>query len=150
MKYILLAITLSFSFNSHALTWKVFGACSNSPVHQGEVSADLTKSVGAITVDIFNENKIPFVGAAEGMNSILNTPIGLEAMEVVSDNEARVYGWCYSVNGKSPVQMPHEIKFLKQTDELIWYYAYSTNKNNEWTDYCSPAYWIKAIQFCGR
>lgn len=135
---------------SQALTWKVFGACSSSPVQQGEVTADISKSVGAITVDIFNQNKIPFVGAAEGMNSILNTPIGMDAMEIVSQTEMRVYGWCYSVNGKQPLQMPHEIKFQKQTDELIWYYAYSTNNKGEWTDYCSPAYWIKAIQFCGR
>lgn len=150
MKYLVALLTLTFSLQSLALTWKVFGACANTPVHQGEVAADLQKSVGAITVDIFNENKIPFLGAAEGMNSILNTPIGMDAIEVVSENEMRVYGWCYSVNGKDPVQMPHEIKFQKQTDQLIWYYGYSTNKNNEWTDYCSPAYWIKAIQFCGR
>ncbi len=150
MKYILFAFSLTMSIQSQALTWKVFGACSNSPVQQGEVIADISKSVGAITVDIFNKNKIPFIGAAEGMNSILNTPLGMDAIEVVSDTEMRVYGWCYSVNGKDPLQMPHEIKFQKQTDELIWYYAYSTNAKGQWADYCSPAYWTKAIQFCGR
>ena len=150
MKYFLFTLSLIVSAHSQALTWKVFGACTNKPVQQGEIAADLSKSVGAITVEIFNQNKIPFVGAAEGMNSILNTPIGLDAMEIVSQTEMRVYGWCYSVNGKDPVQMPHEIKFKNQSDELIWYYAYSTNNKGEWTDYCSPAYWIKAIQFCGR
>lgn len=150
MKYLLLLLSFTYSLQSPALTWKIFGACSNAPVQQGEINADISKSVGAITVDIFSQNKIPFVGAAEGMNSILNTPIGMDAMEIVSQTEMRVYGWCYSVNGKDPLQMPHEIKFQKQTDELIWYYAYSTNNKGEWTDYCSPAYWIKAIQFCGR
>ncbi|MNT10524.1 hypothetical protein D3C72_1453590 [compost metagenome] len=106
--------------------------------------------MGALGIEIFDMNKIPYVGAAEGINSLLNSPTGMDSIEVVSDTEMRVYGWCYTVNGKQPKEMPHEIKFKSQDDKLIWFYAYSTNKENKWTDYCSPAYWIKAPQFCGR
>lgn len=141
---------MSIPFTANALNWKVYGACSNQPVAQGQYSADLSKNVGETSISIFNSQQIPFIGAPEGFNSILNTAIGIDALEIVSDTEMRAYGWCYSVNGKDLTKMPDQAYFTKQSDELIWYYAYSTNKNGQWSDYCSPAYWIKAIQFCGR
>lgn len=150
MKKIALVFFALSSIKSHAITWKVFGPCdSNNPVVQGVANADLTQSVGANSVAIFDQNKVPYIGVAEGFNSIINTPIGLDTIEVVSDNELRAYGWCYSVNGRLPEGMPGQVHFTSQSDVLVWFYAYSTNKNGEWMDdYCSPAYWIKAKQFC--
>jgi hypothetical protein len=150
MKKLTLTFLTLFSLNSHAITWKVFGPCDSiNPVVQGEAIADLTQSVGANSVMIFDQHKVPYVGVAEGFNSIINTPIGLDSIEVVSDNELRAYGWCFLVNGRMPEAMPSQVHFKSQADVLIWFYAYSTNKNNEWMDdYCSPAYWIKAKQFC--
>ncbi|WP_374076815.1 DUF4430 domain-containing protein [Bdellovibrio bacteriovorus] len=151
MKKIVFVLTSILALKSHAVSWQIYGPCDEKPIAQGEVTADMTKSVGTISVEIFDQNKIPYIGAAEGFNSIVNTPVGLDSVEVVSDTELRAYGWCYSVNGKTPAEMPHKINFKSQTDTLIWFYAYSTNKNNEWMDdYCSPAYWIKAKQFCGK
>lgn len=150
MKKVALIVSVLFSFQAQAISWKIFGACKNSPIHQGVHEVDFSKSVGQISIEIFEQNKIPYVGAAEGLNSILNSPIGLESIEVVSDREMRVYGWCYTVNGKQPLEMPHKVYFETQEDRLIWFYGYSTNKDNEWIDYCQPAYWIKAQQFCGR
>lgn len=146
---------LAVSVHAHAVSWKIFGACDNKPVQQGVFQADLNKSVGAVSLTIFAENNIPYVGSEEGLNSILNTPVGLDSIEVVSDSEMRVYGWCYSVNGKQPTEMPHQLQFQSQDDQLVWFYAYSTNKDNQWTDYCSPAYcspayWIRAEQFCRK
>lgn len=150
MKNLLLILVLGTSLQASAITWKIFGACKNSPVHEGSFVADLQKSVGHTSIEIFDAYKIPYVGSAEGINSLINSPIGMDSIEVVSDQEMRVYGWCYTVNGKQPTEMPHQIRFQNQTDKLVWFYAYSTNKSGTWTDYCSPAYWIKAVQFCGR
>lgn len=150
MKHMAFSLLLLFSLNAQAVSWKIFGACENKPVHEGAYEADLQKSVGTISLEIFDLNKIPYVGSEEGLNSVLNSPIGLDSIEVVSDTEMRVYGWCYLVNGKQPMEMPHKIQFKNQSDKLIWFYAYSTNKNNQWEDYCSPAYWIQAEQFCGK
>lgn len=151
MKKTALILISALSFNAYAVSWKVYGPCDEKPVAQGEAVADLTESVGDISVEIFDQNKVPYIGAAEGFNSIINTPTGMDSIEVVSDTELRAYGWCYSINGKTPDEMPHKIKFNAQTDKLIWFYAYTTNIKNEWQDdYCSPAYWIKAKQFCGK
>lgn len=151
MKKIVFVLISLLALKSHAVSWKVYGPCDDKPVAQGEAAVDITKSVGAISVEIFDHNKVPYIGAAEGFNSIINTPVGLDSVEVVSDTELRAYGWCYTVNGKTPSEMPHKINFKSQTDKMVWFYAYSTNKNNEWMDdYCSPAYWIKAKQFCGK
>lgn len=150
MNKLLLSLLIIAPLSASAIQWKIFGACSNEPVYQGQYTADLEMSVGAVTEALFQSQGIPYIGSAEGFNSINNSPIGLDALEIVSDTEMRAYGWCYTVNGKQPTQMPHELKFLKQEDKLIWFYGYSTNIKNEWIDYCQPAYWIKAKQFCGR
>ncbi|MFV3407600.1 DUF4430 domain-containing protein [Bdellovibrio bacteriovorus] len=148
LKPLLPLLVVLTASQSQAVSWRIFGACKNTPVHEGTYQADLTKSVGALSLEIFDANKIPYVGSAEGINSIINSPIGLDSIEVVSDTELRAYGWCYTINGKQPTEMPDKIHFKSQDDKLTWFYAYSTNKNNEWTDYCSPAYWIAADQFC--
>jgi hypothetical protein len=148
MKHLLLALTLFVSTQAHAIKWEIYGACSNKPVHQGDYQADLTHSVGAISIEIFDANKFPYVGAEEGINSLLNSPIGLEAIEVVSDTKMRAYGWCYTVNGQQPTEMPQFLNFDNQNDKLVWFYAYSNFENNKWGDYCIPAYHIKAAQFC--
>lgn len=151
MKKIVFAFATTLALQAHAISWKVYGPCSEESVAQGETTADITKSVGAVSIEIFEQNKIPYIGAAEGFNSIIGTPTGMDSLEIVSDTEMRAYGWCYSINGKIPTEMPHKVNFTSQSDKLIWFYAYSTNKNNEWQDdYCSPAYWIKAKQFCGK
>lgn len=150
MRTVLLALILSWGISAQAVSWKVFDACHDEPVHSGIHAADLDKSVGELSVEIFNLHKIPYVGVAEGFNSILNTPIGLDSIEVVSDVEMRVYGWCYSVNGEQPDSMAHKIFLTQPTDEIVWFYAYSTNLYNEWMNYCRPANEIKAEQFCSK
>lgn len=139
------------SVQSNALTWKVVGPCSQTPVFEGAVEADLNKSVGQISQEIFDAHKVSYVGSAEGFNSINKSPIGLDSIEVVSNNELRAYGWCYSVNGEIPSVMPNQVKPTSQNDVVVWFYGYMTNKNNQWSsDYCAPAYQVKAAQFCGK
>lgn len=151
MRNVLLALLiLGGSFSAQAVSLKVFDACHDEPVHSGQYTADLNRSVGELSVEIFNHYAIPYIGAAEGFNSILNSPIGLDSIEVVSDVEMRVYGWCYSVNGEQPDSMAHKIFLTHPTDEIVWFYAYSTNLYNEWTNYCRPANEIKAEQFCSK
>lgn len=139
---------LTVSHNAHAVYFTVIGACSEKPVHSGSFKTDLEDSVGKISMDIFDFNKIPYVGTEHGMNSIINSPVGLDAMEVISDSKMRAYGWCFSVNGVIPDVLASETYFSKQNDVLNWFYAYSTYDQGVWTDYCVPAYKIKSPQFC--
>lgn len=152
MKNFIAAFILLAAVPSFAVSWKVYGPCSEKPVHEGKVPMKkFDTSVGALSVQVFEENKIPYIGSEEGFNSIIGTPTDHNSMEIVSKDEMRAYGWCYSVNGQFPEQMPNEVFFTENNAELVWFYAYSTVKNNQWQeDYCTPAYNIKAPQFCGK
>lgn len=150
MKNIFALLLVSLPLSSYAITWKVVGACSETPLYQGTATADLSKSVGANTIQIFDANKVQYYGVEEGISSVNDSPVGLDAVEVVSDTLMRAYGWCYSVNGKVPLAMPHKVSFTSQNDELVWFYGYSTNKNNQWLDMCVPGTNIKPDQFCKK
>lgn len=133
-----------------AIQWEVIGACSKTPLFQGSAKTNFQESVGKYSLRIFNENKIPFIGFEQGFNSIANSPVGLDALEVLSDNEMRAYGWCYSINGQIPDVMPDQLSFLDQDDKLTWFYAFSLNKNGEWINYCVPAWTVQSAQFCSE
>lgn len=141
-------ITGMSSSTSFAITFAVVGPCSSSPQHKGSFKTDLSESVGKISIDIFDFNDIPYVGTENGMNSILNTPTDLDSMEVISETKMRAYGWCYSVNGEIPNVLPSAFFFKKQSDHLVWFYAFSTYDSGTWLDYCVPSYTVKAPQFC--
>ena len=139
---------LIVSTPSFAVNFDVIGPCSKKPVYAGTFKTDLTDSVGQISVDIFDFNKITYAGNDVGMNSILNTPVGTDAIEIISDTKMRAYGWCFSVNGVIPEILASETYFNNQNDYLSWFFAFSTYDQGVWTDYCVPAYTIKAPQFC--
>lgn len=144
----LVALSLSFSYNASAITFSVVGPCSHESLYSGSFKTDLDESVGATTIEIFNAYNIPFKGSISGMSSIMDTPVGDAAIEVLSDTKMRAYGWCFSINGMIPDLLSSEIQFTKQNDHLSWFFAYSTYDQGVWTDYCVPSYRIKAAQFC--
>lgn len=148
--YALILVTsiLTFSNQAQAVYFNVIGACSKKSVYSGSFKTDLSESVGKISMDIFDFHKIPYVGSQSGMVSIIDSPVGLDAMEVISDTKMRAYGWCFSINGVIPDVLASESFFTNQNDVLIWFYAYSTYDRGNWTDYCVPSYEIKAEQFC--
>src|SRR5438445_13693274 len=108
MKNVILFLLVLVPLSANAIKWKVIGPCSDKPVFQGTYEADLKKSVGQTSQEIFDKNKVPYIGYAAGFNSINNSPTGLDAMEVVSDEVMRAYGWCYAVNGKIPTEIPDQ------------------------------------------
>jgi hypothetical protein len=100
------------------------------------------------SLNIFDKTPIPYLGTESGFNSILGTPTGDGAIEILSDTKMRAYGWCYSVNGVKPDVIPQDYFFKTQDDELVWFYGYSTYDDGEWVDYCVPSFTVKASQFC--
>lgn len=109
---------------------------------------DITDNVGKISMDIFNAKNIPYTGSEEAMAMIANSPMGLDAMEVLSDTKMRAYGWCFSVNGVVPETFASKTYLASQDDYVSWFYAYSTYDRGNWLDYCVPSYKIKSKQFC--
>lgn len=146
----LLICSLAFSYNASAITYSVLGPCAPESIYAGSIKVDLDESVGSTTLEIFEAQKIPYNGSEIGMSSILNTPVGDEAIEILSDSKMRAYGWCFSINGNIPDALSNEVYFTKQNDHLSWFYAYSTYDQGVWTDYCVPSYKIKAPQFCKK
>jgi hypothetical protein len=148
MKMLLSLIMLSASTSAFAIYFDITGPCSEKPLAHGTFKTDLEDSVGQITIDILNSHQIPYTGDVKGINSIFSSPIGDDALEVLSDTKMRAYGWCFSVNGVVPDIMSHKLYFESQSDYLSWFYAYSTYDQGVWVDYCVPAYTIKSPQIC--
>lgn len=148
MKTMLSLSVLLCSLSAHAVYFDVIGACSKKPLYAGTFMTDVNDSIGKISVDIFEANKIPYIGSEEGMAMIANSPIGLDAMEVLSDTKMRAHGWCFSVNGVVPDVLASKSYLAKQDDYISWFYAYSTYDRGVWTDYCVPTSKISPTQFC--
>ena len=150
MKTILLLISIFFSSPAFALTYEVIGACSEKPEFQGAYQLPkINQNVGLTSMEIFDRDKIPYIGAERGMNSILNTPTGEDSIEIISREEMYAYGWCFEVDGKQPEKMPDEV-FLQGTEHLKWFYASSHYKRGEWLSFCDPAYFRKPKMVCEK
>lgn len=124
----------------HAVTWEISQPCEHSAAYQGEISANLDESVGEHSITVFDLLEIDYVGSSSGVNSLMGTPTGMEALEVLSDTEMRSYGWCYQVNGFEPAALAGEYYFSSQNDHLTWMYGFAHYKDGEWLSYCEPAY----------
>ena len=136
----LLFAGLIFSQLSLGIHWEVIGQESKEPAFKGTTLVDLKQSVGDATIRILTENKIPYLGTAAGINSILNTPTGDAAIKVLSDDSMRVYGWCYEVDGVEPPKMPDAYLFPSQESTITWFFAYSLYEHGKWVECCTPAY----------
>jgi len=93
------------------------------------------------------EHSIPFLGNELAMNSIFNTPVGLEAIEVISDTEMLAHGWCFSVNGQFQELFPGQVE-LEDGDEILWWFGFASFKDGIWMSQCEPSYARRPAQFC--
>jgi len=125
------------------------GPCSEKPIFKQEIAPQF-KTVGEVSLHVLNQSGLPFEGNERGIHSIQGTPIGLEAMEVISEQEMRAYGWCYEVDGIAPEEFPHQVDLTADTKKIRWYFAYAHFLNGEWIAQCAPAYKIKPAFLCGE
>ncbi len=143
---IFLALLFFSSPSAFALSYEIVGACEERPLYQGQHPAGAA-SAGAATIEILEKLGLPFQGSEGGINSILHTPVGDEALEILSDTEMRAYGWCFEVDGLQPDVMPDKIP-LRGSERLRWFYAFSHYKAGEWVSYCEPAYLVRPASLC--
>jgi hypothetical protein len=144
MQKLVLILGFLYGAPSFAITFEIVGPCAAKPVYQGNHRASGV-SAGRATVDILDKYAVPYRGSEEGIHSILDTPVGDEAIEVINDEEMRVYGWCYEVDGRQPDKMPNEV-MLQGEEHLRWFYAFSHYKKGDWLTYCEPAHTAKPRQ----
>ncbi len=132
---------------SSAAELEVIGPCSSKPAYQFKMG-DKFETVADLTFYVFDKNNIPYQGTDKGITSLLNDPVGDEALEVISDTEMRAYGWCYFVNGKVSMAFADET-YLKPGDKVQWIYSYAIF-DREWKSMCNPSYKLKSDFMCKK
>lgn len=148
MKFLPLCLLLAFTTTAYSVEISVSGPCDSMPLYQNSFVGDLNQSLGKISVDNFEKNKVPYLGNENGMHSILGMPYGDAAIEILSNTKMRAYGLCFTVNGEIPEALSSEVYLSKQSDKIHWFYAFSTYDQGLWVDYCVPANTVKSHQFC--
>lgn len=143
----LISFAFFFIFNTFAASISFIGACDEEPVFNHEISNASGYSVGELTIETLDLFSVSYIGNVWGMNSIFDTPIGNDALEVISDTEMLAYGWCYSVNGFESSLFPGEF-VVEDGDEILWWFGYAHYKDGEWISQCEPAYLIRPVQIC--
>lgn len=146
---ILIGILLLVSFSCFGVTIEFVGPCDGRPFFSKNISAARVPSVGALTIDVLEKFEIAYSGTENGLNQVLNSPIGLDAMEVISDNEMMAYGWCYEVDGKLSEQYPNEVS-LNQVKHVKWFYGYAHYRNGTWVSQCLKSYLRKSPFICQK
>ncbi len=122
--------------------------CADRPWLDTGVTAGPDVTVGQATVDALAANAIPFRGDASGIVSIRDTVSGNAAIEVISNVEMRAYGWCFSLNGVEPGEMPDQVPLSGPDDVVRWYFGYAHYKNGEWLSYCTPTHLERPRYIC--
>ncbi len=142
-------ITALISLSSFALEIKFIGPCEERFIMRAEVKENYS-NVGELTIATLTKFGIPFKGSPEGLSSAFNTPTGDDSLEILSDDEMRAYGWCFSVDGVSPEVYPHQIPVTSETKSIVWHYGFAHYYKGEWITQCTPAYTIKPAFICKK
>ncbi|MFA5584477.1 MAG: DUF4430 domain-containing protein [Bacteriovoracaceae bacterium] len=144
MKKIILILSF-ITLNAYSVTFEIIGGCSKTPLFSINTSAKF-ETVGDLTIHLLNKNRIPYQGNERAINSIFNTILGIDSLEVVSDTQMRSYGWCFRVNGVVPDRYADEI-YLNEEDHIEWFYAYAWYDKG-WSSMCNPSYEVKSPWIC--
>lgn len=128
---LLFIITLS----ANAIEIEFIGPCDKKPLLKTQVG-DGFDNVGALTIAVLEKFQAPHIGNEIGLHTAFNTPIGLEALEVISDEEMNSYGWCYEVDGFLPESFPVEYKITPDIKKISWFFGHARYFRGEWTDQC--------------
>lgn len=149
MKLKLFFGVIFFQISLMASTIEVVGACSETAQFiSTDTQHDENTTLGDLTVKVFQDNQIPFQGSREGIKTIMNSPTGDDAIDIISDTEARFYGWCVHVDGVEPSLMPDKVILTNPKSKIVWFYAYAKVVRDQWTEMCVPAHTAKDKKFC--
>lgn len=149
MKKLILLIALMFMANARALDFSITSVCEDKLEIQESLEIFHDSTVSELTLHILDLHNIPYEGNIHSLNSMFNTKLGLDSYEVISDNEMKVFGWCYEVNGEQPDIIMSEFIIDPSIHKTInWFYGYAHFLNGEWITYCTPVYLEKTDFIC--
>lgn len=147
MKKLLLIFLTTFSIHLFAVELTFIGPCSNEFIMRVNVEEEFT-DVGTLTISTLQKFSIPHQGSPEALNSVFETPIGNEAIEVISTEEFRAYGWCFAVDGVAPEVYPHQFPLTSETKSVVWTFGFARYFKGEWVTQCTPAHTVKPAFLC--
>lgn len=124
MKY-LSTLLILFSLNTTATLFEIKDSCSEVPVFSTKVTQKY-ETAGKLSLAVLRENNIQHLSSEFGISQIMNSPIGLDAMEVLSDTMMRSHGWCYSIDGEVPELLMNEVNLTGKEKVITWFMGYST------------------------
>jgi hypothetical protein len=130
------------------ISMEFIGACSVKPLLKANVHSSFPH-IGAATISLLDQFAVDYAGTEAGINSAFGTPTGPEAMDIISENEFRSYGWCYDVDGRVPEAYPNQVT-LQGVRHVRWFFAYAHYLNGEWISQCEPAYKVRPSFLCGN
>jgi hypothetical protein len=128
------------------LAFEIVGPCEKKPLFSSQEQSKVN-SLGLLTIDVLEKNNIPYQGSEKGLNSIYQTPVGLAAIEVISDQEMRSFGWCFEIDGVTPEVYPDEVA-LKDVKKVTWFFGFAHFKNGQWVSQCEKAWKVKPKFLC--
>lgn len=126
-----LSISISFA-QSHFV---VENPCDSTPFYETTITPN-DISLGKLTLNVLDTNKIPHKGTKDGIVSIMNTPYGDDALAIISDFEMFAFGWCFQIDGVLAEYMPDDVLVSKDVKHIRWYYAYAHYVRGEWITQC--------------
>ena len=127
-----LLLLLGFAISAQALSFKITGK-NQELLFNEELSPNLPSSLGQVSLDLFNQRQIPYQGGVFGFSKIFE--IG-QHIEVISNQEMKAYGWCFSVDGVAPDTMADETLLENPDSQIHWFYGYAHFKDGEWIAQC--------------
>ena len=134
-------------FIAASLTVEFIGPCSERPLLSTTLEALESSNLGQVTIETLEKFNIQYQGSEAGLNSAFGSPIGIDAVEVISNNEMRSYGWCFEVDGQVPEHYP-DIISVSDVKKVKWFFGYAHYLNGQWISQCEPAYKLKPDFLC--
>ena len=149
MKTTLILTLLLTSLSSFALTFEVTELCEDKPHISEEIPVLTLTNVLDFTKYHLKNLAIPHTFNENGITSILDTPVGYDSYEFITNNHMRVYGWCYEVNGVQPSIVASEFMVDPESQDIIrWFYGYAEVVEGTWIHYCKPVYEMRMAFVC--
>ncbi|MEQ1721648.1 MAG: hypothetical protein ABL930_00640 [Pseudobdellovibrio sp.] len=147
-----IVIVLLITKSTYALQMSVVGPCDQQPAHAVHVDLKDKEEVtlGDLTVKVLNTSGVPFKGDAQGIAQIYDSPLGNDAIEVLSSTQLRAYGWCVHVDNNEPAEMPDKVVITSQVQKITWFYAYSLYDGGDWKEYCTPSWKVHSLNYCQK
>ncbi|MDA9951513.1 hypothetical protein N9D31_02945 [Oligoflexaceae bacterium] len=131
-----------------AISFKVSDVCSKKLVLNSKISIKKSMTVSQATSIALRKNKVPHQFSGRVIKSILNTPVGMDAIDVYSDESMAAFGWCVLVNGKLLQQPIYKQMIKKESDSIHWFYGSAFLDKDEWKDMCVPSFKRQPRHLC--